>query len=33
LRRNAYYKIFISEKKRQGMNITFVTPSKYEEDN
>lgn len=33
LRRNAYYKKFINEKKKQGMNIMFVTSSKYEENN
>lgn len=28
--RNVFYKAFINKKKQQGMNIEFVTPSKYE---
>lgn len=29
-RRNSYYKKFFQNKREMGMNITFVTPSKYE---
>ena len=30
IRRNNYYKMFINKMKEVGMNISFITPSKYE---